>query len=81
MESKYTHRGYKSMRHIAACDKLPQLELFYCEKAIDRFSVKSPGRKLGHAISGSGREDSSTLIAATDEALYRAKRRVGIALN
>ncbi|WP_107692627.1 hypothetical protein [Nitrosospira sp. Nsp2] len=36
---------------------------------------------LGVVISGSGREDPSTLIAAADEAFYRAKPRVGSVLN
>jgi hypothetical protein len=40
MELKYTHGGYKSMWHIAACDKLPQVEVLYCEEAIDWSSGK-----------------------------------------
>jgi hypothetical protein len=71
---------YKSMRHIAACDKLPQVEVLYCDEALAWSSGKSPDFKRGRGYQWQRAEDASTLIATADQALYRAKRRVGIGL-
>jgi hypothetical protein len=35
------------MRHIAACDKLPQVEVLYCDEALASSSGKSPDFKQG----------------------------------
>jgi hypothetical protein len=42
------------MRHIAACDKLPQVEVLYCEEAIDWLPGNRLTSSLGVVISGSG---------------------------
>jgi hypothetical protein len=45
------------MRHIAACDRLPQVEVLYYDEAMDRLPGNCLTSSLSVVISGSGRED------------------------
>ena len=57
--SRYTHGGYKSMWHIAACDKLPQGKCSIDENAIAWFSERIARLRLACG-QRNGHDDRST---------------------